>query len=166
MTSQTPDTGLQLRSLVKESGELQISLAQVPVGEPGPDEVVVRIEATPINPSDLGLLLGAADVSTAVASSGPEGPVVTARIPPAFMRGMAARVGEALPVGNEGGGVVVRAGASEAAQALLGKTVGVLGGAMYAQYRTLKARDCLVLGDDVTPAEGASCFVNPLTALG
>ncbi len=166
MASDTPDTGLQLRSLVTAGGELELSLVSVPVGDPGPDEVVVRVEATPINPSDLGLLLGAADVSTAVVSQGANGPVVTARIVPAFMKAMAGRVDQSLPVGNEGGGVVVKAGSSPAAQALLGKTVGVLGGAMYAQYRTLRAADCLALGDDVTPAEGASCFVNPLTSLG
>ena len=166
MTSATPDTGLQLRSLIKANGELELSLAVVPVGEPGPDEVVVRVEATPINPSDLGLLLGAADVTTAVVSGGPGNPLVTAKVPTAYMRAMAGRIDQSLPVGNEGGGVVVKAGASPAAQALLGKTVGVLGGAMYAQYRTLRAADCLVLGDDVTAAEGASCFVNPLTSLG
>jgi NADPH:quinone reductase-like Zn-dependent oxidoreductase len=159
-------TGLQLRSLVKASGELELSLAKVTVDAPGPDEVVVRIEATPINPSDLGLLLGAADMSTAKASGSADAPVVTATIPAPLMRAMAGRVDESMPVGNEGAGVVVAAGASEAAQALLGRTVAVLGGAMYAQYRTLKATDCLLLPDDATPAEGASCFVNPLTALG
>jgi NADPH:quinone reductase-like Zn-dependent oxidoreductase len=136
------------------------------VGDPGPDEVTVRVEASPINPSDLGLLLGAADVSAATVDGTGEGAVVTAPVPQAFMRAMAGRVDQSLPVGNEGGGVVVRAGSSPAAQALLGKTVGVLGGAMYAQHRTLRAADCLLLGDDVTPAEGASCFVNPLTSLG
>lgn len=159
-------TGLQLRSLVKASGELELSLAKVTVDAPGPDEVVVRIEATPINPSDLGLLLGAADMSTAKASGSADAPVVTATVPAPLMRAMAGRVDESMPVGNEGAGVVVAAGESEAAQALLGKTVAVLGGAMYAQYRTLKATDCLLLPDDATPAEGASCFVNPLTALG
>ncbi len=166
MAMETPDTGLQLRSLIRAGGELELSLAVVPVGEPGPDEVVVRVEASPINPSDLGLLLGAADVTTAVVSGGAGGPVFTAQVPPAFMRAMAGRLDQSLPVGNEGAGVVVKAGASSAAQALLGKTVAILGGAMYTQYRTLRAADCLLLGDDVTPAEGASCFVNPLTALG
>ena len=166
MATETPDTGLQLRSLVKASGELELSLAAVPVGEPGPDEVVVRVEAAPINPSDLGLLLGAADVTTATVSSGAGHPVVTAQVPPAFMRAMAGRLDQSLPVGNEGAGVVVKAGSSDAARALLGKTVAILGGAMYAQYRTVRAADCLLLGDDVTPAEGASCFVNPLTSLG
>jgi len=166
MASELPTSGLQLRSLVKATGELELSLATVPVAAPGPEEVVVRVEASPINPSDLGLLLGAADVATAKASGTPAHPIVTAQVPPAFMRAMAGRADQSLPVGNEGGGVVVAAGTSPAAQALLGKTVGVLGGAMYGQYRTLRASDCLALGDDVTPAQGASCFVNPLTSLG
>jgi NADPH:quinone reductase-like Zn-dependent oxidoreductase len=166
MTNPIPETGLQLRSLIKASGELELSLVPVPVGDPGEDEVVVRIEASPINPSDLGLLLGAADMATAKASGTAEHPVITAQVPAPFLRAMAGRIDQSLPVGNEGGGVVVKAGSGPAAQALLGKTVGVIGGAMYAQYRTLKAADCLALADDVTPAEGASCFVNPLTALG
>jgi NADPH:quinone reductase-like Zn-dependent oxidoreductase len=166
MNAANPDTGLQLRSLVKASGELELSLARVPRPEPGPDEVVVRIEASPINPSDLGLLLGPADLGGAVASGTADAPVLTAKIPAPFMRALTARLDESMPVGNEGAGVVIAAGASEAAQALLGKTVAILGGAMYAQYRCLKASDCLVLPAGATPADGASCFVNPLTALG
>ena len=166
MTAQVPDTGLQLRSLVKPSGELQLSLESVAVTAPGENEVVVRVEASPINPSDLGLLFGGADMSTAVAGGTTDLPVITATIPEVMLRAMGGRMGESLPVGNEGGGVVVQAGSSAAAQALLGKTVGVLGGAMYSQYRTLNVNQCLALPDGTTPAEGASCFVNPLTALG
>jgi len=156
--------GLQLRSLVTDKGELELSLAKVPVVDPGPDEVLVKVEASPINPSDIGLLLGAADMRSAKYSGTAEQPVVTAPIPEAYRRAMAARIGQSLPVGNEGAGVVVKAGAN--AQNLMGKTVAILGGAMYAQYRTLKASDCLLLPPGTTPAEGASCFVNPLTALG
>ncbi|HWA60088.1 MAG TPA: zinc-binding dehydrogenase [Caulobacteraceae bacterium] len=160
------ETGLQLRSLVKSSGELELSLAKVPVPEPGPDEILVRVEATPINPSDLGLLLGPADVSALkVAGSGTDA-VVTAPVPAAAMRAMAARVDQSMPVGNEGAGVVIKAGSSPEAQGLLGRTVAILGGAMYAQHRCVKAVDALPLPADATPAEGASCFVNPLTALG
>src|ERR1700730_12250618 len=159
-------TGLQLRSLIKKSGELELSLASVPVAEPGPDEVVVRVEASPINPSDLGLLVGAADMSTARASGTKDAPVVTAKVPEAAMKAMAGRLDESMPVGNEGAGVVVKTGSSDAAKALMGKTVAMIGGAMYAQYRCLKAADVLPLPERVTPAEGASCFVNPLTALG
>jgi NADPH:quinone reductase-like Zn-dependent oxidoreductase len=158
--------GLQLRSLVKKSGELEISLASVPTPEPGPDEVVVRIEASPINPSDLGLLVGAADMTTAKASGTNDAPVITAKVPDAAMRAMAGRLEESMPVGNEGAGVVIKTGSSDAAKALMGKTVAMIGGAMYAQYRCLRVNECLPLPAGITPAEGASCFVNPLTALG
>jgi NADPH:quinone reductase-like Zn-dependent oxidoreductase len=156
--------GLQIRSLVTEGGEIELSLVRVPVPSPAEDEVVVRVDATPINPSDIGLLLGTADVRTAKSSGTPENPVVTATIPQSAMRAMAARVGQSLPVGNEGAGEVVKAGTK--VQHLLGKTVAILGGAMYAQYRCLRATDCLELPAGTTAAEGASCFVNPLTALG
>src|SRR3984885_8675922 len=159
-------TGLELRSLIKRSGELEISLLRVPTPEPSADEVVVRVEASPINPSDLGLLIGAADMATAKASGSKDAPVITAHVPEAAMKGMAGRLDESLPVGNEGAGVVVRTGSSDAAKALMGKTVAMIGGAMYAQYRTMRAKDCLVLPAGITPAEGASCFVNPLTSLG
>jgi len=166
MTHPSAPTGLQLRSLIKPEGELEISLHEVATPEPAADEVVVRIEATPINPSDIGLLFGAADMATARTSGTPARPVVTAQVPERAMKSMAARVGQSLPVGNEGAGTVVAAGASPAAQALLGKTVAVLGGAMHAQYRCIKADQCLVLPEGARAAEGASCFVNPLTALG
>src|SRR5205807_5181459 len=159
-------TGLQLRSLIKKSGELEISLVNVPIPEPAEDEIVVRVEASPINPSDLGLLVGAADMTTAKASGTKETPVVTAKVPEAAMRAMAGRLDESMPVGNEGAGVVVKTGSSDAAKALMGKTVAMIGGAMYAQYRTLRVNECLPLPSGTTAADGASCFVNPLTALG
>ena len=158
--------GLQLRSLVKDSGELQVSLVRTPIPTPDDDEILVRIEATPINPSDLGLLLGPADLSTATVTGSGTETVVTAKLSAPAMRALAARVGQSLPVGNEGAGVVVAAGAASQAQRLIGKTVAILGGAMYAQYRVVKAADALPLHDDATPRDGASCFVNPLTALG
>jgi NADPH:quinone reductase len=160
-----PQTGLQLISLLKSSGELEVSLTHVPVPEPKENEVLVRIDATPINPSDLGLLFGPADIDNAKLSGTPDNPVLTAQMPEAVMRAMAARVDQPMPVGNEAGGVVVAAGSSPEAQALIGKTVGIIGGAMYAQYRAVKVSDCMVLPDGTTAAEGASCFVNPLTAL-
>jgi NADPH:quinone reductase-like Zn-dependent oxidoreductase len=159
-------TGLELRSLVKSSGELEISLVNVPTPEPGPEEVVVRVEAAPINPSDLALLVGAADMTTAKASGSKDAPVVTAKVPEPAMKFMAGRLDESMPVGNEGAGVVVKTGSSDAAKALMGKTVAMIGGAMYSQYRCVKVADLLVLPPGTTPAEGASCFVNPLTALG
>jgi NADPH:quinone reductase len=160
------DSGLQLRSIIRKNGELELSLQRVAVAEPGADEVVVRIEGTPINPSDLGLLFGAADMSTAKFSGTPASPVVTATVPEKLLKSMTGRLDQSMPVGNEGAGIVVKAGSSPAAQALLGKIVAILGGAMYAQYRTVKAVQCLVLPEGTTPADGASCFVNPLTALG
>jgi len=161
-----PSTGLQLRSTVKTGGTLELSLASVPVPEPKPEEVIVRVEASPINPSDQGLLFAGADMSTAKAGGTPDRPVITASLSPVVMKAMAGRLDQPMPVGNEGAGVVVRAGSSPAAQALIGKTVAILGGAMYQQYRCIKAAQCLVLPAGTTPAEGASCFVNPLTALG
>jgi NADPH2:quinone reductase len=166
MTIDETRTALQLRSLVRSSGELELTLAMVPIPRPAADEVLVRIEATPINPSDLGLLFGAADMSSATYSGSSTRPVVTAHISEPSMKFMAGRVDESLPVGNEGAGVVVEAGSSAAAQALLGKTVALLGGAMYAQYRCINAEQCLVLPAGTSAAEGASAFINPLTALG
>jgi NADPH2:quinone reductase len=160
------DTGLQLRSTVKKDGTLELALVRVPTPEPAADEVVVRIEAAPLNPSDLGLLFGGADMTTAKSFGPADNPVVTATIPPAFMAAMAGRVDQSLPVGNEGGGVVVKAGSSPEAQALMGKTVGILGGSMYSQFRCVKVNQALLLPPGTTPREGASCFVNPLTALG
>ena len=159
-------TGLQLRSTVKKDGILEISLVSVPTPEPKPEEVIVRVDASPINPSDQGLLFGGADLSTAKASGTPDRPVVTATVPPAALKAVGGRLDQSLPVGNEGAGVVVQAGSAPAAQALIGKTVAILGGSMYTQYRCIKAVQCLVLPPGTTAAEGASCFVNPLTALG
>jgi NADPH2:quinone reductase len=166
MTQSTPPTALQLRSLVQPDGTLQVSLEPTPVPAPGPDEVLIQIQATPINPSDIGLLFGPADLSTVQVAGSAERPVVTARIPERAMAGMAARLGESMPVGNEGAGLVVAAGSSPAAQVLMGRTVAVIGGAMYAQYRVIAAGQCLPLPAGTTAAEGASCFVNPLTSLG
>lgn len=166
MPADSARTGLQLRSLARANGQLELSLVSVAVPDPAPDEVVVRIEASPLNPSDLGLLFGAADMATATYSGTAAHPVVTATIPPARMRAVAARLDQSMPVGNEGAGVVIATGAADEARALLGKTVAIIGGAMYAQYRSIKADQCLVLPEGTTAAEGASCFVNPLTALG
>lgn len=165
MSSTTPATGLQLRSLVTKDGKLELSLAEVAVPEPGPDDVVIQVEATPINPSDLGLLVGGADMRTAKASGTRERPVITADVPPAALRAMAARLDQSMPVGNEGAGLVVKAGSSPAAQALLGKRVTGLGGEMYSQYRMLNVAQVMELPAGTTSRDGASCFVNPLTAL-
>jgi NADPH:quinone reductase len=160
-----PATNLMMLTLVKPEGQLEISLVRKPMPTPKDHEVLVKILATPINPSDLGLLVGGADMSTARASERDGLPVVTADVPPAGMRAMAGRVGEALPLGNEGCGIVVGAGASPEAQALMGKTVAVFGGEIYAEYRCLPAAMCMVLPDGTDAKDGASCFVNPLTSL-
>ncbi|HJN49452.1 MAG: zinc-binding dehydrogenase [Pseudomonadales bacterium] len=166
MPQDLPDKTLQIHSLVTEAGNIELSLVSSDVKQPDDNEVVVRIEATPINPSDLGLLFGAADKSTVRQTGTATDPVITVTIPEPYRKAMAPRLNQSLPAGNEGAGIVVATGSSDESQALIGKTVGIIGGAMYGQYRTIAARDCLVLRDGTTPYEGASCFVNPLTALG
>lgn len=156
---------LQLRSIVRAGGG-ELSLAEVPMPVPKADEVLVRINAAPMNPSDLMVLFGMADMSTAKASGTADRPVVTATVPPRMLPAVAGRLGESVAVGYEGAGVVVDAGSSPAAQALLGKTVGVIGGAMYSQYCAVNVAQCLPLPEGTSAAEGASWFVNPLTSLG
>jgi NADPH:quinone reductase len=164
--SALPETNLTMLTLVKESGELELGLSRLPLAAPKDHEVVVKVLAAPINPSDLGLMIGGADASTARASVRDGLPLITMNVAPPGMRAMASRVGDALPIGNEGSGVVVAAGASPEAQALMGKTVAMLGGSIYAEYRTLPVQMCMVLPDGADAKDGASCFVNPLTALG
>lgn len=159
-------TTQQLRSEVREDRTLRLSLVETEISEPADHEVLVQVEATPINPSDLGLLFGAADMTTARFSGTADAPVVEADISDAGMRMMAGRVGQSLPVGNEGAGTVIAAGASEEAQALLGKTVGLFGGELYAGLRCVPAAMCLPLKEGTPAEQGASCFVNPMTALG
>ncbi len=166
MTYTIPSEALQLQSLIKPNGELELSLVSKPVPEPKENEVLIRIEASPINPSDQGMLFGAADMSTAGQSGSARLPVVTATIPQAMMGSMAGRLSRPMPAGNEGAGVVVKAGSSALAQSLLGKTVAAITGGMYAQYRCADAAQCLVMPAGTSAADGASCFVNPLTALG
>jgi len=166
MTEELPESALELRSLVTPDGMLELSLHDVDIPTPSADQVVVRVEASPVNPSDLGLLIPGADMSAATVTGPPERPVVTAPLPPGALTQLSVRVGQSLPVGNEGAGTVVAAGESAAAQALLGKVVGIAGGAMYSQYRVVNATACLVLPDGATAKDGASSFVNPLTALG
>jgi NADPH2:quinone reductase len=157
---------LELRTLVTEAGTVELSLAEVDVPDPQPHEVQIRVEAAPINPSDLGLLLAGADPATITEGGSPDRPVATAPLPPAARRAAAARVGVSMPAGNEGAGTVVAAGSNPEAQGLLGKTVAAAGGGMYAQYRNVAAGLCLELPPGVTAAQGASSFVNPMTALG
>jgi len=161
-----PDTMREMRTLVTADGQLQLSLAAVPVPTPAAGEVLVQVQGAPINPSDLALLVAMADITQAVAAGTTADPLTTAPVPERVLAGLQGRVGQSLPVGNEGCGVVVAAGAAPEAQALLGKVVAFVGGASYAEYRNVPAMMCLALTDGTTPQQGASSFVNPLTALG
>lgn len=151
---------LEMRSIVRADGTLRLELATVRLAEPGPGEVLVQVEAAPINPSDLGLMFGPADMD----SLHFDGQALTARIPDRAMPAMQARIDQSLPIGNEGAGIVIAAGPDQ--QHLIGKRVAMLGGAMYASLRLIAAKDCLVLPDGASAEEGAALFVNPLTALG
>ena len=161
-----PATNTTMLSQVKADGTLELYLAALPMPQPKDHEVLVKVLATPINPSDLGLMVGAADAASARAIERDGLPGVAMQVSEPGMRFMASRVGQALPIGNEGCGVVVAAGASEAAQALMGKTVALVGGEIYAEYRCLAAMACMPLPDGTATEDGASCFVNPLTSLG
>ncbi len=153
----------EIRSKVTSAGKLELSLASVPVPTPKDNEVLIRIEASPINPSDLGLLTSLADISTMKVTGTAEDPVVTMDIPDGMLKALTARLDQSMPVGNEGAGVVVAAGKD--ATSLMGRMVGVAGGSMYGQYRCVPATSCLVMNQGTTANEAASCFVNPLTAL-
>lgn len=165
MASELPDTFKQLRTLVTENGKLELSLADVKMPTPGDTDIVIRVEATPINPSDLGLLVGAGDLSTLRNEGSKDNPKLVADISGAGMRAMQARIGQSLAVGNEGAGTVVAAGSSDAAQVLMGKKVTGLGGEFYGEYRMLNVAQVMELPEDASARDGASCFVNPLTAL-
>ncbi len=161
-----PERGLRIRSLLKPDGQLELSLVEEPVPQPGPDEVVVRVQAAPINPSDLGQLFVAADLAGLRQSGTARRPVVTATVPRAIVAALAARVNRPMGAGNEGAGEVIAAGSSDAAQALLGRTVATFAGEMYAQFRCVPVAQCVPLPATITPDQGASCFVNPMTVLG
>ena len=166
MTEPLPTSSLQLRSLVTEQGTLELSLVDVSLPTLASDEVLVRVEAAPINPSDLALLLAGANVASAVVEGTAERPIVTTPLTDGALRSLAARVGKSLAVGNEGAGTVVAAGSSPEAESLLGRTVAVAAGSMYSQYRAVNVLSCLVLSPEASAKAGASAFVNPLTALG
>jgi len=158
-------TSLQIISTVQASGIVELGIVQDTVADPGPDEVIVRMAAAPINPSDLGNMFAGADLSTAQAVAGDFGPGVRAQLSEAAQRASHARMGIVQRMGNEGAGVVIEAGESTAAQALLGKVV-ALRGRSYSELRRIPAGECLVLPDGTTPVAAASCFINPLTVLG
>lgn len=159
MTSSVPTRTQQLTSTLTAAGDLVLELAEIATPSPGPDEVLIQVEATPVNPSDLGVLLGPADPAAARR----EGPRTVIPLAPAALKAAARRVGRALTVGNEGAGLVVAAG--ENAQALLGRRVAVLGGGMYAKHRLARAAEAMALPDGMSAADAAAAFVNPLTVL-
>ncbi|PKG56011.1 zinc-binding dehydrogenase [Shewanella sp. GutDb-MelDb] len=159
------DTNIQLTSTISQDNKLTLALKDIDMPQPSADEVVIRIEAAPLNPSDLAVLFSAADMTTATQSGSEQSPVITADVPAKFMPAVKTRVGKATPVGNEGAGTVVAAGSSPAAQALMGKTVAVIGGGTYRQFICANVQSCLELKEGTTAKEGASSFVNPLTAL-
>ena len=161
-----PDTCLELRSTLTDDGIVTLGVRPTDVSAPGDDQVVVRIEAAPINPSDLGMLFAGGDASAGLPAGDGVHPAVGVPVAPAAVTAQQARLGKAMPTGNEGGGVVVAAGSSPAAQALLGRVVGFLSGNAYAQYRTLHVTQCLPMSDGTDPEDAAAAFVNPLTALG
>ena len=146
---------LQLNSLVTADGNLELFLESSTVPECSEDEVTIEVQAAPINPSDVLMMFGAADMST-MESVGTAR--IRVKIPEAMQKATAARVGKALPWGVEDAGVVVATGRSDAAKALMGKTVAVIGGAMYARYRVIAAKDCLRL------MEGHSALVHTAAA--
>ena len=154
----------EIRSMVTNEGNIEISIANVDMPIPGDDEVLIEVHAAPINPSDLGLLLSfAADLSTINVSGSGDETITSMKIHPALMGAMKPRIDQSMPVGNEGSGVVVDAGTN--AKEFIGKTVGLAGGSMYSLYRCVPAANCLVMEEGTSPAEAASSFVNPLTAL-
>jgi len=159
------DKNKQLVSTISDDNKLTLSLKDIEMPQPGADEVVVRMEAMPLNPSDFGVMFSAADMSTAVQSGTDDSPIITADVPAKFMPSLKTRVNKDTPVGNEGAGTVVAAGSSEAAQALMGKMVAVIGGGTYRQYHCVNVRSCIEMQDGTTATEAASSFVNPLTSL-
>ena len=163
---ETPNISRQLRSLVKSSGELELSIRESEIAPLKENEVLLKVEAAPINPSDLALLLAYADISKADLSGTDSNPLVTAPINPKLMRALAPRIDKSMSAGNEGAGTVIAAGKSDEAQVLMGKTVAGLGPPMYSEYRTLKVHQCLEMPPGVSSRQAAACFVNPLTAMG
>ena len=164
--SDIPATMLAMRSLIKEDGTLEIALHEQPVPEPGPNQILVKVEATPVNPSDLAMMFGMPDLNEGAQGELGGRPALLGKIPSAVMPAMAARVGQAIPLGNEGAGTVVKAGPGDLSQAYLGKKVAAIGGALYSEYKLADAAAVMPLAEGVTAEEGASSFVNPLTALG
>lgn len=159
------DTNIELTSTISENNKLELALREIEIPQPGENQVVIRVEAAPINPSDLGVMFSVADMTTAQQSGSADRPVISAEVPAKFMGAVKKRIGKSIPVGNEGAGTVVAAGSSAAAQSLMGKTVAFIGGGSYRKYLCANVQSCLELEPGTTAVEAASSFVNPLTAL-
>jgi NADPH:quinone reductase len=166
MPTEIPDRALELRTEVTPDATVRLFLEEVDVARPDPGQVLVRVEAAPINPSDLGVLLAGADPSQVQRQGTPERPALAISLPAAAFRAMTARIGLSMRAGNEGAGTVVAVGPGPESAALIGRTVALAGGSMYSQYRLAAAGDCLVLPTGCTARQGASSFVNPMTVLG
>lgn len=156
-----PTSGKQLFTTLAADGTLTVEIEEVSVPDPTGNQVLVKMEAAPINPSDLAILTGAADLENAVYSNGK----FAATMPEPFNKASKARHGQKLPAGNEGAGTVVAAGDGAMAQGLVGQRVACVPGNAYSQYVLADAMMCMPLGDHSAEA-GASAFVNPMTALG
>lgn len=159
------DTNIELTSTISDNNKLELALREIEIPQPGENQVVIRVEAAPINPSDLGVMFSVADMTTAQQSGSADRPVISADVPAKFMGAVKKRIGKSIPVGNEGAGTVVAAGSSAAAQSLMGKTVAFIGGGSYRKYLCANVQSCLELEPGTTAVEAASSFVNPLTAL-
>lgn len=157
-------TGRQLTSTANKDGTLRLALEDVSLDDPGADEVIVRIEAAPINPTDIGLLLGPADIASLEAGGTHDRPVLTLSIPEQSLPRIAGRLGQTLPVGIEGAGTVVAAGAN--VKTLDTRRVALFGQGMFADYCRVAASAVIPLPGHIPTADGAALFVNPMTALG
>jgi NADPH:quinone reductase-like Zn-dependent oxidoreductase len=153
----------QLFSTISSKGELSFSLVETDVPKPKPHEIIVKMEAAPINPSDMWPMFGPADLREASLSD--DGKTLKAPVHETMLARIKPRLDQTLPVGNEGAGTVVAAGVSPQAQSLIGKTVAVLTGASFAEYCCVPIQACMVHNEGTTAKQAASSFVNPLTAL-
>ena len=156
-------TSTGLRTLITPDSELLLTIEEECIEDLSPDEIVIRVEASPINPTDIGLLLGPADLSGMAAFSSNGRPGLRAPIAPEHMSSLKSRIGKSLPTGTEGAGMVVRAGVN--ALELMGKTVSTMSGGMYASFRRVNAGECMVLPTGTSAQAAASMHANPLTAL-
>ena len=158
-------TSQEIRSTVTEEGYMEISIIESQIPKPKKNEVLVRMEAAPINPSDLGRLLShAADLSDIKTAETNQMNKIKIKLKANLMAPLKPRLNQPLSLGNEGAGVVVDAGSE--VKGMIGKTVGLAGGGMYCQYKCMPANNCLIMDKQTTPEEAASSFVNPMTALG